>query len=180
MYTILRGTFGSGKTTIMMGLFELMRTKGGQETIIKKPNNVGKEKHWAHVFAEVEGLKKPVVFMGKYGANQCGGADTLNWKGVHDQIEEFIIQHADVFHIFMEGSICSNTRRYDRVGVKLRERGIRSWFGHLATPREECIRRVSVRRATKSAEDGKDRGPLDPENLNNLYAGVEKGWLYCQ
>jgi hypothetical protein len=107
----------------------------------------------AHLFTNIEGLRNGVMLLGRYGANQCGGADVLNWKGSHAVIEQFVEQHAAQHHIMGEGSLMSQTCRYNRLGLRLRAANVDTWIGEMATPREECIARVIQRRQNKWQAD---------------------------
>jgi len=180
MFLNVKGCFGSGKTTLTTGLIEVLKAHGGSQSPFKlTPAKLGKETYFAEVFSDVTGLKKPVVFLGKYGTAATGGCDVLNWKGAHQDVEEFIFANIDKYHIVGEGSIMSGTKRYNRIGVKLKEMGIDSWYGAMATPLDECIRRVIGRRQKKydkliAAGKPAILKELNPKGVIALYESVKE------
>jgi hypothetical protein len=142
MFIQLRGTHGSGKTTVALGLRDALIQMGGIAThvydLVEGRDRV--------VAMRVTGLRKPVLLLGKYGDNACGGGDTLNWKGACDWAQEYIYQFASTNHILLEGSVMSINRRFNEIGVGLRRLGVSSRYLALDTPFDECVFRVLSRR----------------------------------
>lgn len=186
MFVNIRGTFGSGKTTVVGQIMTELKNRGCQEVDMVEPIErlEGKSKFMGHRFLNIPGLKKGVIFMGKYGQSACGGADTLNWKGAHEDAEAFIKKNIADNHIIMEGSITSGGSRYNRIGLELKEQGIPSVYFHMATPRDLCVERVLGRRkqrqeqkVAKAEAKGKE-APIAKEfsrdNLDKLFDVVTK------
>jgi thymidylate kinase len=154
MFLCIRGPFGSGKTTTINNLIENFLSRGSEVGTCSKTvvlDGKDKIKHFGHYF-EVEGLSLPVFLMGKYGDAACGGIDTINYKGAHDDICDVIRDHAETHHIIFEGSIISNCyNRYNRLAGEIGEKGIDHRFWYLNTPLEVCEERVIKRRNEKHA-----------------------------
>ena len=186
MFINIRGTFGSGKTTVVRRLMEELTRRGALDESMIEPVErlAGKNKFMGHKFAPIEGLQKPVVFIGKYGHVACGGADGLSWKGAHEDIEAFIKRNIATCHIVLEGSITSGGSRYNRIGTELKLQGINSIYFHMATDKELCVQRVIARRQKKFEENvlkaqakGKTvepRAPFDRANLDKLFIVCDK------
>lgn len=187
MFINIRGTFGSGKTTVVRQLMQVLKDQGAQENIdyVKIDRLDGKEKHFAHIYTS-KYLHKPVIFIGKYGENACGGADAMSWKGAHEDIENYIMKHRKNNHIVIEGSITSGGSRYNRVGQNFMNEGLGAIYLHMATDRELCIERVIGRRKQRYEErlkKAREKGKPDPElkpfkrkNLDILFDTVQKQW----
>jgi adenylate kinase family enzyme len=186
MFINILGTFGSGKSTVVTTLMQECRARGAIDSSIVRPvaRLDGKEKFMGHHYQAIRGLKKGIIFMGKYGQSQCGGADTLNWKGAHEDMEAFIKEHIGNNHILIEGSITSSASRYNRIGTEFKAQNIKAVYLHLSTPREVCIERVLGRRKQrhetklqKAKDSGKevaDAKEFDRKNLDKLFDVVEK------
>lgn len=186
MFINIRGTFGSGKTTVVRKLMEELLRRGALDEPMIEPVErlANKNKFMGHRFAPITGLQKPVVFIGKYGHVACGGADGLSWKGAHEDIEAFIKRNIDTCHIVLEGSITSGGSRYNRIGTELKAQGINSIYFHMATPKEVCVERVISRRQKKFEENkikaeakgkiAEPRKPFDRANLDKLFIVCDK------
>lgn len=188
MFLNIRGTFGSGKTTVIGHIMEELKARGAvQEDMIEPIARLeGKKRFMGHRYTSLKGLSKGVIFMGKYGQSACGGADTLNWKGAHEDAEAFIKKHIADNHVLMEGSITSGGSRYNRIGCEFGNQGIGSLYLHMATPRDTCVERVLGRRKKRHADKiakATLQGKALPEakefsrsNLDKLFDVVEKQW----
>jgi hypothetical protein len=188
MFLNIRGTFGSGKSTVISHLIQELKNRGAREEHLIEPIErlSGQKKFMAHRFSSIQGLSKSVMFMGKYGHTQCGGADGNSWKGAHEDMDAFIRKHILENHILIEGSITSGGSRYNRLGLDLQKQNIGVLYLHMGTLREECVMRVIGRRKKKYAEKfekaltkGKELDPpkeFSRENLDKLFDVVEKQW----
>lgn len=184
MFINIRGAFGSGKTTVMTGLIDLLRQANSQESVLEYHSTfVPKPVKMAQVFSGVTGLMKPVAFIGTYGRIACCGADQLNYKGAHENMRAFIREIIKTHHVLIEGSIVSNSGGYLKMAKELTEQGHWCLFYHLNTPLDTCIERVKGRRdksyterKAKAEAKGKtlEQKEFDPKNLILLYNNILK------
>lgn len=183
MFINIRGAFGSGKSTIVYGVLEYLRNFPGSEETLDYITFEGKDKLFAHIISNPR-FNKSVLFLGKYTGLDCGGADCLNWKGVHDTICDYIRTKSESCHIIIEGAIVSRcTRRYNNLALELKKSGNSVKILYLDTELEECIRRVIRRRENKHASKiaaGKTPSPLkefNPKNLIGMHEGLQRSFI---
>lgn len=157
MFIQIRGTFGSGKTTVVKGLIKRMKRLGGKEKMIE---HAGVE--FAHEFRGVKGSRKPIIILGRYTDQACSGADSLSWKGVQAIIHAFVRDKIRTHHVILEG-VMSHSGKYIDMAKEFEAKGIRARFYHMATPLKECRERVMERRRKKWIAGGK-KGELKPLN----------------
>lgn len=146
----IRGTSGSGKSTLVHRYLaehphkEIMAQLGDW----KKEKIVGylcfrSEKdlvNWDIYVGEHRPI--PTFVVGSY-KSQCGGCDSLSYKGSHDDIEDLVRQGAAKGNVIYEGLTVSSTRtRW--LGVSRDYPGQFVW-AFMATPEEECYRRILSR-----------------------------------
>lgn len=140
----IRGTSGSGKTTIVRGIME----KG---TVAVLGDNPKKPDAY-----RVELPCGPLFVIGSY-ENVCGGCDGIATQDeICDRVRMFI-PHG---HVLMEGLLMSHSfSRYAMLDRELAATGVPSIWAFLDTPLEVCLNRVRVRR--------EERGNLKPLNTKN-------------
>ena len=146
----IRGTSGSGKTTVMR---EVM--KGGGE--------------WKKNY--LEGRKKPISYvsesgrvavLGHYEAT-CGGCDNIgSAPKIYDQYQA----HSDYQFVISEGLLLSEDTKWTK---QLLEEGKEVRIIFLTTETEECLERVRKRRR----EAGNDK-PLKEDNTRNRVGVIER------
>lgn len=136
----IRGTSGSGKSTLVHRFLaeyphiSLVRQLGP----MKKPKIVAYKVHTS-VF------DKPTFIIGSY-ATQCGGCDSLSYKGSHDDMEAMVREFAQEGNVIFEGlTISSTLTRWKRIDD---EYGDFVW-AFMMTPEEECHQRILARNGGK-------------------------------
>lgn len=157
----IRGTSGSGKSTAMRKIMDLMGSwRGVYEAGRKKPILYHcVEPGWKE--------SKPVV-LGHY-ESPCGGCDTIgSASAVYEQIIDVIEGNGDV-PILSEGLLLSEDVKWT---TKLKEDGydVRCFF--LITPVERCLSQIKKRRA----EAGNEK-PLNEYNTTNRVGTIERARL---
>lgn len=145
----VRGTSGSGKTTVVRAVMESM-------------------KKWIPCFKT--GRKNPlfyehdpsgIIVLGHYEAT-CGGCDNVgSARAVYELLNEVIGQHNPPA-VLCEGLLLSEDVKWSS-----QIPGLRAVF--LTTPLDECLRRVAGRR-----EKAGNAKPLDPRNTANRVAVIER------
>jgi hypothetical protein len=142
----IRGTSGSGKTTVMRKVMEA----GGLE-----PVYVPSRKRPLYYEGRIAGAK--VAVLGHYDS-PCGGCDTIgSARAVYD-----LIQKVKSPVILCEGLLLSEDVKWSSQLPDLR-------VLYLLTPLEQCIRQIEGRR--KAA--GNDK-PLNVENTSRRVAVIER------
>lgn len=164
MIISIRGTNGSGKSTIMRRLVEI----GSQprERPLPPPRRVyaslGSRLPEAYELY-FQGVARPVYVLGPYHLTQCGGCDSII---PFDLIPKLIEQYAAKGHVVFEGVIVGSI--YGQVGTLMERWGKDSVGLFLSTSQEECIRRVQARR------DGRSDGRVfNPKNLMTKFGAVQ-------
>ena len=148
MLISLRGTNGSGKTTVIRALLKAAKT---QRNIYKVLGNRLPEAYEL----VIPKVKKPVYILGPYHLTDCGGCDRLI---PFDIIPPLIASYEKQGHVVFEGVIVSSV--YGQIGALMEKYKKKSVMLFLDTPLKECIRRVQDRR------DGReDDRVFDPKNL---------------
>ncbi len=161
----IRGTSGSGKSTVARRLIEALEGVGHANVQVTAQLG-GRERVAGHQVG-------PVFFMGKY-ATDCGGVDSMSWKGAADDICDLVHHKLQFGHVVLEGLMVSSwgTGRL----LDLWERCDRRLHVlMLSTPLEECLRSVNERRARRAEALGKEYSPVNPENTTAKYHGSLKG-----
>lgn len=159
----LRGTSGSGKTTIVRNI--LMQQ--GWHTI----NAQGKI--WGYANPELRW-----IIIGSY-ENTCGGCDTIRTQQeVEDRIEYCLNQG---YNVLFEGLLISTlTSRWLELAKRVSDRA-NVLFYYLDTPIEECLRRIDLRR--KSAGNFKELNPKNTVDrvkaIDSTYKKLSQAGCYC-
>jgi cytidylate kinase len=141
----IRGTSGSGKTTVMR---EVMKQFQWNPRIVK-----GRKKPLWYQAKQMD-----LAILGHYEESACGGCDTV---GSARQVYE-LIQTLNMDVILCEGLLLSEDVKWARQMMDLR-------VIFLTTPLETCLERVAKRRETA----GNDK-PLNPANTTNRVATIER------
>jgi len=143
----LRGTNGSGKTTVVRGLMKRADAVYPIGKTLKPDGYV----------IQLPELEDFVLAVGSY-ENTCGGCDQV---GTAEEVCSRIRKYAQQGHVVFEGYLATRTygryRDLDREHTKL---GIPFIWAFLDTPVEICVTRVQGRRL--------ERGNTKPLNTFNL------------
>lgn len=148
----LRGTSGSGKTTVARKFLTDYPCK---------PLTVqGMRKHWGYqVDLNSAGVQKPLFVIGSY-ENTCGGTDGINTQ---EEIADRALSAHPRGHVLLEGLLLSKVGPKAITTTLLKPTGAYV-AAYIDTPLEECLRRVELRRSAR----GDDR-PFNPENTISAF-----------
>lgn len=151
----IRGTNGSGKTTVAKSLMlprpvepVLMSKQEVVSPTKSDPNRIRIREVWGTP-CQYDG-----IILGTY-KKSCGGCDEFSWKGSHDGMVEAIkwgMKHYR--HVIFEGlTVTSSYQRYvDLANYAHQNHG---WLSHwimLQVSLEECIRRVGARNGRETTD----------------------------
>jgi thymidylate kinase len=151
----VRGTSGSGKSTIVRNIMALYR----QKTAIK-----------------IKGRKQPIgyllqrldrsLFVPGHYETACGGCDTITKM---DDVMSYVAKAADDGHaVLFEGVLLSaEVNRF----VALTQAGYPVRTFYLSTPIEVCISSINERRKAKK----EDAPPVDPRITTNRLRSIASG-----
>lgn len=148
----IRGTHGSGKSTIALQLlkkFEHEALGSG-----KRPEGY---RIW---MPKVSGAA--LFLVGPY-ATQCGGCDAIQPYAL---IWPRVLQYARRGHVLFEGALVSSS--VGEIGRAMARRKD-CVVGFMDTPLEECIRRIERRREARG-----DNRQLNPHNTTVKFQAVER------
>lgn len=153
----IRGTSGSGKTTVVRGIMD----KGVVTPLDSKPKPHGYR-------VTIPSLDLPVMVVGSY-ENTCGGTDGIKTQ---DEICDRIRRFAQDGHVLVEGLLMSKTfGRYAALDRELASTGHHFIWAFLDTPLDVCLARVEARRETRRL--GKavvpEYKPLNPANTTTAW-----------
>lgn len=149
----IRGTHGSGKSTIVKSLL----TRYDAPPLgfnLKKPDGYAITISW---------LDKPVYVVGSY-MTACGGCDGIQ---PYSLIWPRVVRYATLGHVIFEGALVSSS--YGNIGRDSLVYGDDFVFAFLNTPLPICLERIAARRKAK----GNDK-PLDPKNTEYKYNNIQK------
>lgn len=151
----LRGTHGSGKSTVVA---ELIRCFNG--AAVKDPDKP--KKPLGYVATLPNGKTLGVV--GPYHT-ACGGCDAIQpysliWPRV-------MAARATCAHVIFEGALVSSS--YGNIGRASEEFGDEFVFAFMDTPLEVCLERIRARREARG-----DMRPLNPDNTTKKAHSVER------
>jgi hypothetical protein len=191
----LRGTSGSGKTTVvrgLMGKFPIInelhgnvrerfknKTGEGERTVSRvigyecmpdrRQFDPGDDK-----FADRPNLR----VVGAY-KNTCGGCDGIQ---LQDEICRLVHEAASSgADVVFEGLLISHLfSRYRDLDRELASRGQHTIWAFFDTPLEVCLDRVRARRDERAATKGKVAGPLDVTNTTNKWYDMRRVFEKCQ
>ena len=144
----LRGTSGSGKTTVARKFLTDYPTK-----IL--PDPVKPKKHWGYeVDLSSEGLSQPLYVIGSY-ENTCGGTDGISTQ---EEIADRALAAYPRGHVLLEGLLLSKVGPGAITTQMLKPTGAYV-AAILDTPLATCLQRVQTRRDSR----GEDK-PFNPKN----------------
>lgn len=156
--TNIRGTSGSGKSTLVHRLLSEATSK---EEIVrqlgdwKKPKIVAYKVHTAPFVSYtgfVKPINRPTYVIGRY-ETQCGGCDSMSYKGSHNDIEALIREFLSLGNVIYEGlTISSTISRWLRISDE--NPGQFVW-AFMSTPEEECYRRIIARSGREPKRNAK-------------------------
>lgn len=155
MLLSLRGTNGSGKSTVIRAFFAEYKHKpiyGVLGPRLAEANQV-----------TVAKCAKPVFVLGPYQV-VTGGCDRII---PFDLIPELINKYAARGHVIFEGVIVASI--YGQIGTLMEKYKQEAVMLFLDTPLETCIERVQSRRNERS--DGRT---FDPSNLAQKYKACQR------
>lgn len=154
MIVLLRGTSGSGKSTIATKVIEKL---GAYDHEIKLGPQ---QKLGGYVWRQRQ------LILGRY-TTACGGCDTLNWKGAADDMEAEIASHCSSGHnVLLEGLVVSSWGG-ERLLRLIKHSELRVIV--LSTSLEDCISSVKARRIAKALEKGVEVKELNIDNTVKKY-----------
>lgn len=180
----IRGTSGSGKSTIIRELFKLARDRSVWDPLWSEipqdllPRNekgeLKKRKQpWGYVLEMPAPFRRNVVVIGHY-ETACGGCDTIPSFDLGFALVR--AAHKCGYDVVYEGLLYSadseRTLSLHRDGLDLRVIA-------LNTPLDDCIasvneRRQSSKRAQKRAEKGEEKLPdVNPKNTESKFKGTQ-------
>lgn len=155
MIISLRGTNGSGKSTVIREVMAAGRTSEIWGVL-------GHRNPEAYQIL-IPGVKQPLFVLGPYNV-ECGGCDRII---PYDLIIELIDKYAARGNVIFEGVIVSSV--FGRVGEQLERYKDRAVVAFMPTSLEECIRRVTSRRTGRG-----DERAFNPQNLTSKYKAVSR------
>lgn len=158
----IRGTSGSGKSTITREIMKKFRNKVPyKEDGRKQP--IGYVLDYPYV-----GTISTLAIIGHYESD-CGGCDTITKM---DHVFELIRQSDEAgHHVLYEGLLLS--AEVNRT-ASLHTEGRRLLVYAIDLPVEECLRRVNGRRLAKAERTGREyRGDVNPKNTESKHRGVQ-------
>lgn len=149
MLISLRGTNGSGKSTVVRNLFEKCKNPLPIYSLLgpKQPEAYQLNGGWG----------KPLYILGPY-LTGTGGCDRIQ---PYDLIPELIEKYARKGHVLFEGIIISSV--YGQVGALMERWKKDAIFLFLDTPLDICLERVEGRRG------GKERDARLIKNVTSKY-----------
>jgi len=153
----LRGTSGSGKTTIARTFIEKYPT-----FFIKEHNS---NKIWGYeVDMSKEGLSAPLYVIGSY-ATTCGGCDGINTQ---KEIAERALSVYPRGHVLIEGLLLAHAGPKAITTTMLKETNAYV-LGYVDTPLDVCLDRVQKRRIARG-----DLRPFNPDNTISKHTGAHR------
>jgi GTPase SAR1 family protein len=156
----LRGTSGSGKTTVARKFITDYPTK-----TLPDPN---KKKHWGYeVDLSSEGINEKLYVIGSY-ENTCGGTDGISTQ---EEIAERALAAHPRGHVLLEGLLLSKVGP-NAVTTKMLAPTGAYIAGYLDTPLQTCLDRVTARR--------KERGDDRPFNPDNTISAFKSTFAACK
>lgn len=159
----IRGTSGSGKSTIARAIMALYTTHA--------PMRV-RDRRQPIAYLCSRPLHRPLVVVGHYETD-CGGTDTINGM---DEIYSHVRAAArNGYNVLFEGLLSSAEKNR---AIALHNDGFDLHVLHIDIPLEECVKSVEARRqgayerklaAGKSVEPPQ---PLNPKNTQSKWTGT--------
>lgn len=138
----IRGTHGSGKSTVVKGILDKYPTEELEKTPRGKPETYKVAIPW---------LRKPLYVIGPY-VTACGGCDAIQ---PYSRILPLVEKYAKLGHVIFEGVLISTN--YGTIGEASEAYGNDFVFLVMDTPVEVCLERVTQRRLARG-----NTKPLNP------------------
>lgn len=154
----VRGTNGSGKSTIVQAILAKARNKRQIYGVLG-----ARQPEAYEVYLTLGGKSVPLYVLGPY-RTAAGGADCIQ---PFDLIPELIRKYAARGDVLFEGVLVSKTN--GQVGACLAEYGKDAILLFLDTTLEECIDSVQIRRDARG-----DARKFNPHNLTEAYKSVQR------
>lgn len=153
MIVSIRGTHGSGKSTIARKIIE--RYPGVTFTL------PGKKKILMYELNLPNGMRLAVI--GDY-TNACGGCDGI--QPYSDILPRILKAKECNDHVLFEGALVSSS--YGTIGRALEQFPGEVVYAFMDTPLDVCLERISLRRAAKGNLE-----PVNPEATTAKFKSVE-------
>ncbi len=135
----IRGASGSGKSTLVHMM--LGDSNNTVKPIMGRLGGWKKDKIIAYE-VEMPGKTMPIYIIGKYDT-QCGGCDSLSYKGSHDDIERMVREFMQEGNVIFEGlTISSTLTRWRRISDEFPSEFV---WAFMITPEETCYERILAR-----------------------------------
>lgn len=149
----IRGTSGSGKSTLV---HRLLNESVFADPILDQLGDWKKPKIVAYASIDPK-YNRTTYVIGRY-ETQCGGCDSMSYKGSHQDIETLIRKYLLLGNVIYEGlTISSTLSRWQRISDENPGKFV---WAFMSTPEEECRRRILARNGGKDPKRDK-RGLAD-------------------
>lgn len=156
----IRGTSGSGKSTVMHNILKAMSDTFNKEEVFRE----GRKKPLYYQFDD----EQRTIVLGHYEA-ACGGCDTIgSAKAVYELILGLYSSGNPCKLLLCEGLLLSEDTKWT---LRLKEEGHSVKVMFLTTPIENCLERIVSRRS----EVGNFK-PLNPDNTTNRFKVIERAY----
>jgi hypothetical protein len=174
----LRGTSGSGKTTVVRGLmakFPINQVVGEE----KKPYGYEcRPDRSGHNPGDDAFADRPNLYVVGSYKNTCGGCDGIKTQ---DEICDRVRTFAPKGDVVFEGLLISHLfSRYVSLDKEMQALGQHTIWAFLDTPLDVCLDRVRARRDARAAAKGTVAGPLDVTNTTQKWYDMRRVYDKCQ
>lgn len=160
MIVNLRGTSGSGKSTIVREVMEAFQTRVARHCEGRK-QPVGYELY-DKVF--------PKLYVPGHYESPCGGCDTLSFPGSQDRIWEWIRSYHDGgYNVLFEGVIIGDDNKRT---IQAHRDTLPLLLIELTTSLADCLAGIQARRNVRG-----DTRPLNPDNTAKRMPGISNRML---
>ena len=152
----VRGTSGSGKSTIVRGIM-------GKGIV----SFIGEGRKPDGYIVQIPERERHIYVVGPY-VTACGGCDQISTQ---DEICDRIRAYSTLGDVLVEGLLMSHSfARYAALDRELWYRdSTHCIWAFLDTPLELCLDRVRARREERALLTGKDRGELNTKNTTDKW-----------